>query len=830
MSPRKRVPLLSCAPVLMAGMLEKKRRSGARAGSYQPGFYILNEMNQLERQRLSPRGVVTQANFEIEDEPTPLGPLSLQVRLRPASSSWIADGGSSASSQGKAGLTEGKVELKASSRAERDDWMRAINAAMTSVPRTQLELMSTHAADREITVATAVPCSHCTALRVAYCKRSKRVVATHSAIGSGDISGVLFQAEYEDSICFVLDDGTTAELRCSAIRAHALAASTTGQQPPPPPKQLKLVLEPKSSRHVLCAELVVNCAAASSAPTSPTTRSGAAAKSSQRRSSRLRIGSEALAVASATAAVVGRFYLAPLSTKLGSAAAICACALGAVLSSTIYLTRRGIFCLAAWGIVGAFAAETMGLSIVPHAMRPQLTIFALAVGTALTECVRAVASVLKEETAVDGVLMPLLGLLITVVLAAMGWRCCGGRSRRLMRERKRSAAAKAVAVVPSAPEQTKWTLRGIVCEEVETASVEAGDAASEEEGAASLIDDLLDTACTVPPGFTDDLSYEGTPFNAREAAIAREVLNDYFSTEPVSPLDRFNSDHGTKLVTTLDPPFTKAHRQKSTELIARGLLGDGFIVAREEARALRDGIAVALAPRSTVLNAKLVTVFVKGWDPTSSPSTEEEYRSLDPKKRILWVQNVSDALRREMNYRTEYDFSTFLSRVIGPPDDLFEKVQACWTGRVYGEDREGHVVFCERACDIDLNGLLAIEAQWPGSVVKARAQFMEACYHVREKKSHERKVVRFRNVLIMDLKGLEVRTLMKAQIRDLITACMNLGHHYPSSLHKQYIVNTPYLFRVAYVVVSCSLFFQNTTTLSLSLKKNLTVPLPPPPA
>ena len=75
MSPRKRVPLLSCAPVLMAGMLEKKRRSGARAGSYQPGFYILNEMNQLERQRLSPRGVVTQANFEIEDESTPLGPL-----------------------------------------------------------------------------------------------------------------------------------------------------------------------------------------------------------------------------------------------------------------------------------------------------------------------------------------------------------------------------------------------------------------------------------------------------------------------------------------------------------------------------------------------------------------------------------------------------------------------------------------------------------------------------------------------------------------------------------------------------------------------------------
>ena len=27
---------------------------------------------------------------------------------------------------------------------------------------------------------------------------------------------------------------------------------------------------------------------------------------------------------------------------------------------------------------------------------------------------------------------------------------------------------------------------------------------------------------------------------------------------------------------------------------------------------------------------------------------------------------------------------------------------------------------------------------------------------------------------------------------------MNLGHHYPSSLHKQYIVNTPWAFRVAF--------------------------------
>lgn len=125
--------------------------------------------------------------------------------------------------------------------------------------------------------------------------------------------------------------------------------------------------------------------------------------------------------------------------------------------------------------------------------------------------------------------------------------------------------------------------------------------------------------------------------------------------------------------------------------------------------------------------------------------------------------------------------------------------QACWTSRVFGTDGSGHTVFCERACEIDLQGLLAIETQWPGSVLQARAQYMEAAFRLRQQSSVASKKVRFRSVLIADLKGLQVKQLLKSQIRDLVTACMNLGNHYPCSLHKQYIVNTPWAFRIAYV-------------------------------
>ena len=180
-------------------------------------------------------------------------------------------------------------------------------------------------------------------------------------------------------------------------------------------------------------------------------------------------------------------------------------------------------------------------------------------------------------------------------------------------------------------------------------------------------------------------------------------------------------------------------------------------------------------------------------------------------------QNCADGLRREALYRTSahIDLRSILDRRIGPPDDLFARVQACWTSRVYGTDDEGHTIFCERACEIDLQGLLAIETRWPGAVLRARAQFMEAAFRLRQQSSLARKKVRFRSILIADLKGLQVGQLLKAQIRDLVTDCMNLGNHYPCSLHKQYIVNTPWAFRVACVCL-LSFFFFLSSFFSLS--------------
>ena len=151
--------------------------------------------------------------------------------------------------------------------------------------------------------------------------------------------------------------------------------------------------------------------------------------------------------------------------------------------------------------------------------------------------------------------------------------------------------------------------------------------------------------------------------------------------------------------------------------------------------------AVPLPPCSAILDSRILTTFIRGWDPeppwekradaaTPDSRSQSTLALLHKKDRMMWIQNCSDALRREVLYRTSahIDLRTILERQIGPPNDLFAQVQGCWTARVYGLDHDGHTIFCERACEIDLPGLLAIETQWPGAVLKARAKYVVVLY------------------------------------------------------------------------------------------------------
>ena len=489
-------------------------------------------------------------------------------------------------------------------------------------------------------------------------------MATRQPFAAG-VSGWICAAEYEDSICFVLSDGVTAELRCSTIRALAAAAAATGGgaaggAAAGKEESVALALEPKGAHRVLSALLSSSDDSGSAGPAAPS-----AASAASLRKPALLAAAEALSVFAAAVVLVGRAFFAALAASLGNAGAAVACPLAALVCVCVYRAQRALCWVAVGGAPGAPVAERIGLSFVPHAACVELDALASALSAAAAECARGVRAAVAARAEAEGLLLPVLGAALSAALAAALGVCSSSSSKQRLAAAKAeaadnaAAAAAARAVTRAAATRTRFTLRALAVQqrapsEAASEGGAGGSASGSGSGSAAVTDALLDAACAVPPGFAPApeasgaaLDPECSPFTSREARAAREVLAEYFSSARESHLASFCAQHrGTfsesDATSDQDPPFTRDERRRSTDAIAAILReSGGFRVALEEGAAASDGGRTEpLTPRSSVLDARILTTFLRGWDPT--PPWEETKPASAPLKRqharAVWIQ------------------------------------------------------------------------------------------------------------------------------------------------------------------------------------------------
>ena len=363
---------------------------------------------------------------------------------------------------------------------------------------------------------------------------------------------------------------------------------------------------------------------------------------------------------------VGSACYATLAAKFGRAAAAVVCPLAALICVAAYRAQRALCWVAVGGALGALAAERAGWSVLPPAAREELAELASALGATVASCARVVHAAVTARIEAEGLLLSALGgALSTALAAAMGVCCSSGREQRRAAARaaasaagNAAAAAAARTAARAAANRTTFSLRALKVHQraLSVAASEGGVGVGVGGGSAcaAVTDALLDAACTVPPGFLAApetsgaaLDPECSPFTPREASAAREVLAEYFSSSSESYLSCFCAQHRgsfseSESTSDLDPPVTLNERRRSSEAIARVLCEPGgFRVALEEGAAANDNARTEpLAPRSSIIDARVLTTFLRGWDP--NPPWEDTAPVRDALKqqhaRARWIQ------------------------------------------------------------------------------------------------------------------------------------------------------------------------------------------------
>ena len=227
---------------------------------------------------------------------------------------------------------------------------------------------------------------------------------------------------------------------------------------------------------------------------------------------------------------------------------------------------------------------------------------------------------------------------------------------------------------------------------------------------------------------------------------------------------------------------------------------DAAFAARLEARLAeeRDGldedgrsVAAALAERVdlTRVDPELVHRVVV-------EVREDHGRSSAPAKRAAKAET---RLRKILRWREEVGADRILDEVLPHADAFHEH----WPVSVHGPDDHGHPVVAERIADIRPEGLTA--RMNAAAVLRHRVQIMEALAHLKRDERRRRGRGVHKHVWVVDLAGVGASAFVgdvRAFVMDLVRLCTD---KYTDTLHSMWLLNTPYVFRAVWAVVSAAL-------------------------
>ena len=145
-------------------------------------------------------------------------------------------------------------------------------------------------------------------------------------------------------------------------------------------------------------------------------------------------------------------------------------------------------------------------------------------------------------------------------------------------------------------------------------------------------------------------------------------------------------------------------------------------------------------------------------------------------------------------WRKKVDFDSMLLNRLDK-DDYFHK---CWPEKIYGHDKYGHIILGTRICELDLDGL---EKLGEAEIEQLQGQKLRAIMAVKRELYALTGVRRYKHAAIIDLAGLSM-ALLSGSRRALVKRVMDIGTHlFPETAWRIYILNAPFVFRAAWVII-----------------------------
>ena len=128
-----------------------------------------------------------------------------------------------------------------------------------------------------------------------------------------------------------------------------------------------------------------------------------------------------------------------------------------------------------------------------------------------------------------------------------------------------------------------------------------------------------------------------------------------------------------------------------------------------------------------------------------------------------------------------------------------EKFHMSWPHDFHGFDREGHPVYYEKTSYLEPS--VVLEQFTMEEVEELHAQMQEYMANLKQQVSKEKGVLVYKSIVIMDMSCLGMKH-MSSSFFGPIKSILNIDqYYYPETMHKLYVINCPFVFRMMWNIV-----------------------------
>jgi len=167
------------------------------------------------------------------------------------------------------------------------------------------------------------------------------------------------------------------------------------------------------------------------------------------------------------------------------------------------------------------------------------------------------------------------------------------------------------------------------------------------------------------------------------------------------------------------------------------------------------------------------------------------------KARKFKLEDALTMIRADVKWRKEFGVDTINETF--PKNKHFETLKNYWPGKFHGKDKRGLPIWCERIALVDVKGLMKVPRE---DLILFHVWLMEGAESFLQETSKKLGREVRSTVLIQDLTGLGLKHLNNYTAITTIQELIKIDEaHYPESLYRMYVVNTPAVFTAIYKIL-----------------------------